>query len=135
MKVLIVEDEPELLKSLEDFASKEGFIHDSATGFQSLEKVLFGRFCLPCQLGLQLELHRILFPGDNAMRFYCLTIRSFALDKVSKSGKNPKHIRSSIKSILRGLFSFLMGPGSTFNQRIKHKSLGINEQLSSNGAH
>lgn len=40
MKLLIVEDEPELLKSLEDFAFKEGFIYDSAIGFQSaLERI------------------------------------------------------------------------------------------------
>jgi len=35
MKLLIVEDEPQLLKSLEDFASEEGFIYDSATELQS----------------------------------------------------------------------------------------------------
>ena len=35
MKLLIVEDEPQLLKSLEDFASKEGYLYDSSKGFRS----------------------------------------------------------------------------------------------------
>lgn len=41
MKLLIVEDEPQLLKSLEDFASEEGFIYDSVTGLQSAMERIF----------------------------------------------------------------------------------------------
>lgn len=54
MKILIVEDEPELLKSLEDFASKEGFIHDSATGFQSaMERIyLYDYDCIILDINL-----------------------------------------------------------------------------------
>jgi len=33
MKLLIVEDEPDLIKSLEDFASTEGFIYEVAKDF------------------------------------------------------------------------------------------------------
>ena len=41
MKLLIVEDEPQMLKSLEDFASEEGFIYDSAKRFQSAMERIF----------------------------------------------------------------------------------------------
>ena len=54
MKLLIVEDEPQLLKSLEDFASEEGFIYDSVTGLQSaMERIsLYEYDCIILDINL-----------------------------------------------------------------------------------
>lgn len=54
MKLLIVEDEPPLLKSLEDFASEEGFIHDSATDLKSaMERILHHNYdCIILDINL-----------------------------------------------------------------------------------
>jgi DNA-binding response OmpR family regulator len=54
MKLLIVEDELELLKSLEDFASKEGYMYDSSEGLHSaLEHIaLYNYDCIVLDINL-----------------------------------------------------------------------------------
>jgi DNA-binding response OmpR family regulator len=54
MKLLIVEDEPHLLKGLEDFASQEGYLYDSAAGFQAaLERaILYDYDCIVLDINL-----------------------------------------------------------------------------------
>ena len=54
MKLLIVEDEPELLKSLEDFASKEGYLYDSSKGFHSAAEhiALYDYDCIVLDINL-----------------------------------------------------------------------------------
>ncbi|MCX2679392.1 response regulator transcription factor [Galbibacter sp. EGI 63066] len=54
MKLLIVEDEPELLHSLEEFASKEDFMYDSAAGYQSaMERIsLYDYDCIILDINL-----------------------------------------------------------------------------------
>lgn len=54
MKLLIVEDEPELLKSLEDFASREGYLYDSSKGFHSAAEhiALYDYDCIVLDINL-----------------------------------------------------------------------------------
>ncbi|NHE56453.1 response regulator transcription factor [Cyclobacterium plantarum] len=54
MKLLIVEDNQELLHSLEDFASKEGFIYDSAAGLtDAIDRIaLFEYDCIILDINL-----------------------------------------------------------------------------------
>ncbi len=54
MKLLIVEDEPQLLKSLEDFASKEGYMYDSSVGFRSAAEriALYDYDCIVLDINL-----------------------------------------------------------------------------------
>lgn len=54
MKLLIVEDEPQLLKSLEDFVSKEGYIYDSSEGFRSAAEriALYDYDCIVLDINL-----------------------------------------------------------------------------------
>ena len=48
MKLLIVEDEPQLLKSLEEFADDEGFLYDTASNFrEGMERIgLYNYDCI-----------------------------------------------------------------------------------------
>ncbi len=54
MKLLIVEDEPEILSSLEDFASREGYSFDSAKGlFDAEERInLYSYDCIILDINL-----------------------------------------------------------------------------------
>ena len=54
MKLLIVEDEPQLLKSLEDFASKEGYLYDSSKGLRSAAEriALYDYDCIVLDINL-----------------------------------------------------------------------------------
>lgn len=54
MKLLIVEDEPQLLKSLEDFASKEGYLYDSSKGFRTAAEriALYDYDCIVLDINL-----------------------------------------------------------------------------------
>lgn len=54
MKLLIVEDEPELLSSLEEFASREGYTFDSAKGlFDAEERInLYNYDCIILDINL-----------------------------------------------------------------------------------
>jgi len=54
MKLLIIEDEPEMLKSLEEFADDEGFIHDIASNFrEGMERIgLYNYDCIILDINL-----------------------------------------------------------------------------------
>lgn len=54
MKLLIVEDEPYLLKSLEDFVAKEGYLYDSAANFRTAQErvYLYDYDCLILDINL-----------------------------------------------------------------------------------
>jgi DNA-binding response OmpR family regulator len=54
MKLLIVEDEPQLLKSLEEFADDEGFLYDTASNFrEGMERIgLYNYDCIVLDINL-----------------------------------------------------------------------------------
>ena len=92
MKLLIVEDEPQLLKSLEDFASKEGFIYDSATGFQlALERIsLYDYDCIILDINLPdgsgFDLLEILHKEEKTDGVIILSARNSLEDKLKGLG-------------------------------------------------
>jgi DNA-binding response OmpR family regulator len=92
MKILIVEDEPELLKSLEDFASKEEFIYDSATGFQSaMERIyLYDYDCIILDINLPdgngFDLLEILYKDTKTDGVIILSARNSLDDKLKGLG-------------------------------------------------
>lgn len=92
MKILIVEDEPEMLKSLEDFASKEEFIYDSATGFQSaMERIyLYDYDCIILDINLPdgngFDLLEILYKDTKTDGVIILSARNSLDDKLKGLG-------------------------------------------------
>ncbi|AGA77665.1 response regulator transcription factor [Echinicola vietnamensis] len=92
MKLLIVEDEPQLLKSLEEFASEEGFIYDSAMGLQSaMERIsLYNYDCIILDINLPdgsgFDLLETLYTEDKTDGVIILSARNSLDDKLKGLG-------------------------------------------------
>lgn len=92
MKLLIIEDEPQLLKSLEDFASEERFIYDSATRFQSaMERIsLYNYDCIILDINLPdgsgFDLLETLYEGGKTDGVIILSARDSLDDKLKGLG-------------------------------------------------
>ncbi|MCM4163611.1 MULTISPECIES: response regulator transcription factor [unclassified Arenibacter] len=88
MKLLIVEDEPQLLRSLEEFASKEDFMYDTAAEFQSaLERIaLYDYDCIILDINLPdgngFDLLKILHKEDKTDGVIILSARNSLDDKL-----------------------------------------------------
>lgn len=88
MKLLIVEDEPQLLKGLEDFVSREGFIYDLASDYQSaLERISVYEYdCIILDINLPdgsgFDLLEILHKEDKTDGVIILSARSSLDDKL-----------------------------------------------------
>ncbi|ADF51813.1 MAG: response regulator transcription factor [Bacteroidota bacterium] len=89
MKLLIVEDEPYLLKSLEDFAAKEGYLYDSAGNFQTAQErvYLYDYDCLILDINLPdgsgFEILEILKKEDKTDGVIILSARDSLDDKLT----------------------------------------------------
>jgi len=92
MKLLIVEDEPDLLKSLEDFAANEEFIFDAANDFQSaLERIsLYDYDCIILDINLPdgngFDLLEILHKEGKTDGVIILSARNSLEDKLKGLG-------------------------------------------------
>jgi len=92
MKLLFVEDELQLLKSLEEFASKEGFIFDSANDFQSArERIsLYDYDCIVLDINLPdgngFDLLEILHKNGKTGGVIILSARNSLDDKLKGLG-------------------------------------------------
>lgn len=92
MKLLIIEDEPQLLNSLEDFASKEGFIYDSTTSYHTaLERIsLYDYDCIILDINLPdgngFDLLEILSKEDKTDGVIILSARNSLDDKLKGLG-------------------------------------------------
>ncbi|WP_114492424.1 response regulator transcription factor [Candidatus Ulvibacter alkanivorans] len=92
MKLLIVEDEIQLLKSLEDFASKESYFYDSVATLQgALERVdLYDYDCIVLDINLPdgngFELLEILYRKEKSHGVIILSARDSLEDKLKGLG-------------------------------------------------
>ncbi|NDV42370.1 MULTISPECIES: response regulator transcription factor [Flagellimonas] len=88
MKLLIVEDEPELLHNLEEFAAHEGFQYDLASGYRSaLERIsLYEYDCIILDINLPggngFDLLKILHKEDKTDGVIILSARDSLDDKL-----------------------------------------------------
>jgi DNA-binding response OmpR family regulator len=92
MKLLIVEDEIQLLRSLEDFASKESYFYDSVTTLEgALERVaLYDYDCIVLDINLPdgsgFELLEILYRKEKSHGVIILSARDSLDDKLKGLG-------------------------------------------------
>lgn len=92
MKILIVEDEPSLLKSLGEFAKKEGFLYDQESNYQSaMEKIaLYDYDCIILDINLPdgsgFDLLKVLYTQGKTGGVLILSARDSLDDKVKGLG-------------------------------------------------
>lgn len=92
MKLLIIEDEPEMLKSLEDFAKNEGFFCDTGGTFhEGMERInLYDYDCIILDINLPdgsgFDLLEVLYKRDKTDGVIILSARNSLDDKLKGLG-------------------------------------------------
>ncbi len=96
MKLLIDEDELELLKSLEEFAFKEGNNYDSAKGFYAAEERIYLYNCDCIILDINLELTPdgkfAVVSNTSSNDVSIIDVEKWMVIATLPIGKNPKRL-------------------------------------------